>query len=226
MPGVTTITTAFPPGGSGTITIVDSTAEAILAQNLILAEILLAQQAAATNLGGCWEKLADIDIKLRNAATRATADAGNMKTILTGMANISNTLQGQATTQKMAYLDQVNNNKFQQATTQASLARGGHPPTVVPPTDIVAEVQKNVQQVTELNVTIATTNLVTNTIQDGIIGAYETSTKWFAQTIVGSWLIEEYAIIQAKVAYIFSSEFIKDAVDAGKRLAASIKAGG
>lgn len=231
MPGTTTITTAFP--AAGTITIVDTTAIAvdlltaqITAQNVILTASLAAQQAAAINMGGCWEKLVDIEIRLRTAETRAVADAGNMKTVLTGMASISNTLNSQATTQQMAYLDQQKNNQFQQATTNASLARGGHPPTVVPPADILATIQKNIEDVGTLKTQVAATNLVTNTIQDSIIGAYETSTKWFAQTVVGSFLIEEYALIEAKVAYIFSAKFIKDTIDAGKRVLNNAKAGG
>ena len=230
---LTTITTVFPPGGSGTITIADTTAEAIIAQNALitaqnatLVTMLAAQQAAAINMGGCWEKLADIEIRLRNSETRAVQDAGTMKTVLTGMASIANTLQGQATTQKMMYLDQQKNNQFQQATTNASLARGGHPPTVVAPADIITTVQTTIQDVTMLNAQIATTNVVTNAIQDSIIGAYETSTKWFAQTLVGSWLIEEWALVKAKVAYIFSAEFIKDGVDLGKRIFTNTKAGG
>lgn len=219
--------------GPGTTTIVDDAAAAIIEQNILitaqnttLLAMLAAQQAAAINMGGCWEKLADIEIRMRNSETRAVQDAGTMKTVLTGMASIANTLQAQATTQKMAYLDQQKNNQFQQATTNASLARGGHPPTVVPPADIVATVQSTIQDVTMLNAQIATTNVVTNAIQDSIIGAYETSTKWFAQTLVGSWLIEEWALVKAKVAYIFSAEFIKDGVDLGKRLFSNAKAGG
>ena len=218
--------------GPGTTTIVDDAAAAIIAQNaLITAQtaqltlLVAATQAAAANMGGCWEVLADIDIKLRNAAVRSTADAANMKTIITGMASVANTLQGQATTTKMMYLDQQKNNQFTQTATNAALARGGHPAVVVPPADIVATVQSTIQDVTMLNAQIATTNLVSNAIQDSIIGAYETSTKWFAQTVVGSFLIEEYALVQAKVAYIFSAEFIKDAVNAGKRLINQVKAG-
>lgn len=219
--------------GPGTATLIDDAAAAIIAQNALIttqnATLLLmlsAQQAAAINMGGCWEKLADIEIRLRNSETRAVQDAGTMKTVLTGMASIANTLQGQATTQKMMYLDQQKNNQFQQATTNASLARGGHPPTVVAPADIITTVQTTIQDVTMLNAQIATTNVVTNAIQDSIIGAYETSTKWFAQTLVGSWLIEEWALVKAKVAYIFSAEFIKDGVDLGKRIFTNAKAGG
>jgi hypothetical protein len=222
----TIVTATFTGAGTGTWTITEDAAAAILAQNLILTEILLAQQAAASNMGGCWEKLSDIEIRLRNAETRAVQDAGTMKTMLTGMASISNTLNNQATTQQMAYLDQQKNNQFQQATTNASLARGGHPPTVVQPAEIVATVQQNIQDVTMLKAQVATTNLVSNTIQDSIITAYETSTKWFAQTLVGSWLAEQWAFVKAQTAYIFSAEFVKDAIDAGKRLVNNTKAGG
>ena len=219
--------------GPGTTTIVDDAAAAIIQQNALittqnatLVTMLAAQQAAAINMGGCWEKLADIEIRLRSAEARAVEDSANMKTVLTGMASISNTMQAQSTTQKMMYLDQQKNNQFTQTATNAALARGGHPAVVVPPADIVATIQTTIQEVTTLNAQVAATNLVTNAIQDSISYAYTTSTQWFAQTIVGTFLAEQYASLKAGVAYIFSAEFIKDAVDAGKRLVSNAKAGG
>lgn len=219
--------------GPGTTTIVDDAAAAIIEQNALittqnatLVTMLAAQQAAAINMGGCWEKLADIEIRLRTAETRAVADSANMKTILTGMASISNTMQSQSTTQKMMYLDQQKNNQFTQAATNAALARGGHPAVVVPPADIVATIQTTIQEVTTLNAQVAATNLVTNAIQDSISYAYTTSTQWFAQTVVGTFLAEQWAYVKAQVSYIFSAEFIKDAVDAGKRIVSNAKAGG
>ena len=219
--------------GPGTTTIVDDAAAAIIAQNALittqnatLVTMLAAQQAAAINMGGCWEKLADIEIRLRSAEARAVEDSANMKTVLTGMASISNTMQAQSTTTKMMYLDQQKNNQFTQTATNAALARGGHPAVVVPPADIVATIQTTIQEVTTLNAQVAATNLVTNAIQDSISSAYTTSTQWFAQTIVGTFLAEQYASLKAGVAYIFSAEFIKDAVDAGKRLVNNAKAGG
>ena len=219
--------------GPGTTTIVDDAAAAIIEQNVLittqnatLVTMLAAQQAAAINMGGCWEKLADIEIRLRSAEARAIEDSANMKTVLTGMASISNTMQAQSTTQKMMYLDQQKNNQFTQTATNAALARGGHPAVVVPPADIVATIETTIQEVTTLNAQVAATNLVTNAIQDSISYAYTTSTQWFAQTIVGTFLAEQYASLKAGVAYIFSAEFIKDAVDAGKRLVSNAKAGG
>lgn len=135
-------------------------------------------------------------------------------------------MQAQSTTTKMMYLDQQKNNQFTQTATNAALARGGHPAVVVPPADIVATIQTTIQEVTTLNAQVAATNLVTNAIQDSISSAYTTSTQWFAQTIVGTFLAEQYASLKAGVAYIFSAEFIKDAVDAGKRLVNNAKAGG
>ena len=226
---VTTVTMSGP----GTTTIVDDVAAAILAQNTLitaqnatLVTMLAAQQAAASNLELCAKKLTSIDNRMKEANAQSVLDSGNAKTMLTGMASIANTMQGQATTQKMAYLDQQKNNQFQQATTNASLARGGHPATVVPAPDILATMQSTIQDVTTLNVQIATTNVVSNAIQESIIGAYETSTKWFAQTVVGTFLAEQYASLKAGVSYVFSAEFIEDTIDAAQRLVNKGKSGG
>jgi hypothetical protein len=126
----------------------------------------------------------------------------------------------------MAYIDQQKNNQFTQTATNAALARGGHPAVVVPPADIVTTVQTTIQDVTMLNAQVKVTNIVTTTIEESILGAVETSTKWFAQTVVGSFLIEQYASLKAGVAYVFSAEFIEDAIDTGQRLINKVKAGG
>lgn len=219
--------------GPGTTTIVDDAAAAIIlqnglitAQNATLVSMLAAQQATASNLELCSKTLDAIHKRMMEANAQAVKSSGDFKTMLTGMANISNTLTAQATVQKMSYIDQQKNNQFQQATTNASLARGGHPPTVVPPVDIVTTVQATIQDVTMLNAQVKVTNIVTNTIEESIIGATETSAKWFAQTVVGSFLIEQYALLKAGVSYVFSSEFIEDSINAAKRLINKVKSGG
>jgi hypothetical protein len=188
--------------------------------------MLAAQQATASNLELCAKSLSNIHKRLEESNAQAVLNSGNFKTMLTGMANISNTMQAQSTTQKMMYLDQQKNNLFTQTATNASLARGGHPPTVVPPADIVATIQTTIQEVTQLNALVAATNLVTNAIQDSIAYAYTTSTQWFAQTVVGTFLAEQYASLKAGVAYIFSAEFIEDTIDAAQRLVNKVKSGG
>jgi len=230
---ITTVTTVFPPGGSGTLTITDTTAEAIIAQNLLitaqnatLVTMLAAQQASASNLELCSKTLDELHKRMMEANAQNIKNSGDFKTMLTGMANISNTLTAQATVQKMSYIDQQKNNQFQQATTNASLARGGHPPTVVQPAEILATIQTTIQDVTTLNAQVRVTNIVTSTIEESIIGAVETSSKWFAQTVIGSFLIEQYASLKAGVAYIFSAEFIEDSINAAKRLINKVKSGG
>jgi hypothetical protein len=215
----TIVTATFTGAGTGTWTITEDAAAAILAQNLILADMLLAQQAAAINMGGCWEKLADIEIRMRKADAR-------MEVMQTGLAHISNTMSESTTTQQMAYLDQVKNNEFQQQTTNASLARGGHPPTVVQPADLLTKLQTNIQQTTILKGEVAATNLVSNFITDGIAKAWTTSYEWVATSAVGTFLSAQFTLLETKVAYVFSKEFIKDAIDFSERQVQKIKAGG
>jgi len=220
------MTTTVTMSGPGTTTIVDDTAAAIIAQNALIsaqtAELVLlvaATQAAAINMGGCWEKLTDIEIRMRKADAR-------MEVMQTGLASISNTMSDTATTAQMAYLDQVKNNEFQQKTTNASLARGGHPPTVVQPADLLEKLQKNIQEVTILKGEVAATNLVSNFISEGISKAWTTSSQWVATSAVGTFLSAQFTILETKVAYVFSKEFIKDAIDFSERQVQKIKAGG
>jgi hypothetical protein len=191
----------------------------IAAQNATLVAMLAAQQASAINMGGCWEKLADIEIRMRKADVR-------MEVMQTGLASISNKMADAATTAQMAYLDQVKNNEFQQQTTNASLARGGHPPTVVQPADLLTKLQKNIQEVTILKGEVAATNLVSGFISDGISKAWTTSYQWVATSAVGTFLSAQFLVLETKVAYVFSKEFIKDAIDFSERQVQKIKAGG
>jgi hypothetical protein len=191
----------------------------IAAQNTQLALLVAANQAAAINMGGCWEKLADIEIRMRKADVR-------MEVMQTGLASISNKMADAATTAQMAYLDQVKNNEFQQQTTNASLARGGHPPTVVQPADLLTKLQKNIQEVTILKGEVAATNLVSGFISDGISKAWTTSYQWVATSAVGTFLSAQFLVLETKVAYVFSKEFIKDAIDFSERQVQKIKAGG
>jgi hypothetical protein len=191
-------------------------------QTALLAEMAiqtLALQAAAINMGGCWEKLADIEIRMRKFDAR-------MEIMQTGMAHISNTLSETATTQQMAYLDQTKNNEFQQQTTNASLARAGHPPTVVQPQDLLVKLQKNIEDTTILKGEVMATNLVSNFITDGIGEAYKTSYEWVATSAVGVALTGIFTMLETKVSYVFSKEFIKDAIDFSERQVQKIKAGG
>lgn len=219
------VTATFTTGGTVVIdeafelAVFEQQVAALTAQNLILADMLLAQQAAAINMGGCWEKLADIEQRMRKADAR-------MEVLQTGIAHISNTMSESATTQQMAYLDQVKNNEFQQQTTNASLARGGHPPTVVQPQDLLVKLQKNIEETTILKGEVAATNLVSNFITDGIAKAWTTSYEWVATSAVGTFLSAQFTILETKVAYIFSKEFIKDAIDVAERQVQKIKAGG
>jgi hypothetical protein len=191
----------------------------IAAHNTQMALLVAANQAAAINMGGCWEKLADIEIRMRRFDAR-------MEIMQTGMAHISNTLSESTTTQQMAYLDQTKNNEFQQQTTNASLARGGHPPTVVQPQDLLVKLQKNIEDTTILKGEVLATNLVSNFITDGIVEAYKTSYEWVATSAVGVALTGIFAMLETKVSYLFSKEFIKDAIDFSERQVQKIKAGG
>lgn len=225
MPG-TLLTAVIGPGG-GTVVVDDTIAVAaiaelttlITAQNVTLVLMLEAQQAAAINMGGCWEKLADIEIRMRKQYAQ-------MEVLQTGMANMSNHMADAATTAQMAYLDQTKNNEFQQQTTNASLARGGHPPTVVQPADLLAKLQKNIQEVTILKGEVAATNLVSNFITDGITKAYTTAYSWVASTAIGTGISGFFTLIEVKVAYVFSKEFIKDGIDFADRIITRAKAGG
>jgi hypothetical protein len=85
---------------------------------------------------------------------------------LTTLASVLSGMSGQvatlATTQAMAVADQINNNKFQQQTTNAALKRSDLPETVVPADSLAKTFKETETSLTSFKAQVGAANLVTN----------------------------------------------------------------
>jgi hypothetical protein len=234
---LTTITTAFPPGGSGTITITDTTAAAIIAQTaanellwgnaglIIPGSPIAVMSATQGTLNNIYEQLKAMDSKLESVVGQVTDLNGQMEKSRTGLASISTHMGQQATIQKLAFLDQTKHNEFQQQTTNASLKDAGKPPTVVTPAAFVTKVQSTLQDLTVINAQTSIVTTISDYATDTINTAFTESLAWAAKTEVGGWVVTQYGRIKGFLAGLFTAEKAKEIARDVNQSALNVKGG-
>lgn len=106
--------------------------------------------------------------------------------ISTGLASISAHIAQGVTTQQIVAADNIRNNKFQQQTTNDALERAKLPKTEVTPAKQQEAVGSAISDVADLKLQVAASNLVANTITDGLVFAQTQLLSWVSQTWIGS----------------------------------------
>jgi len=219
---LTTITTAFPPGGSGTITITDTTAAAIIAQTaanellwgnaglIIPGSPIAVMSATQGTLNNIYEQLKAMDSKLESVVGQVTDLNGQMEKSRTGLASISTHMSQQTVLAKLNYLETAKNNAFTQETTQNSLKDAGKPPTVVTPQAFVAKVQSTLQELTVINAQTSIVTTISDYATDTINTAFTESLAWAAKTEVGGWVVTQYGRVKGFLAGLFTAEKAKE----------------
>jgi hypothetical protein len=234
---VTAITTAFPPGGSGTITITDTTAAAIIAQTaanellwgpaalIIPGSPIAVMSATQGTLSNILDQLKSMDDRLKEVGTQVTALNGQMESSRSGLASISTHMGQQATIQKLAYLDQTKHNEFQQLTTNASLADAGKPPTVVTPQAFVAKVETTLKDLTIIEAQTTIVTSITEYAGKVITTAYDVSLAWAVQTEIGGWIAKKYAEAKLAINSLFTVEKVQEVARKTNQTALNVKGG-
>lgn len=134
---LTTITTVFPPGGSGTLTIADTTAAAIIAQTSALTtEFGLAaarHEALMLELERTRITLADLAVPL-NAIKENTEGASKAVSDLnSAMGSVKVAIADAAGTQELMAASVIQANNFQTAVTKQGLTDAGKTIPTMPP---------------------------------------------------------------------------------------------
>jgi hypothetical protein len=110
---------------------------------------------------------------------------------LTTLASVLSGMSGQiatlATTQAMAVSDQINNNKFQQVTTNAALKRSDLPETVVPADSLAKTFQETAISVTSFKAQVGAANLVTSGITESLSYGQTLAVSYLKDSFVGTW---------------------------------------
>jgi len=234
---VTTITTALPPGGTGSVTITDTTAVAIIAQTawleahygnaglIVPGSPIAVMSATQGTLNNIYEQLKAIDSKLESVVGQVTDLNGQMEKSRTGLATVSTHMSQQTVLAKLNYLETAKNNAFTQETTQNSLKDAGKPPTVVTPQAFVAKVQSTLQELTVINAQTTIVTTITETATATLTTAYTESLAWAARTEVGGWVVTQYGRVKGFLTGLFTAEKVKEVARDVNQSALNVKGG-
>jgi hypothetical protein len=113
--------------------------------------------------------------------------AAGLTTLASVLSGISGQVSTMVTTQVMAVADQINNNKFQQVTTNAALKRSDLPETVVPADSLDKTFKETAASVTSFKAQVGAANLVQNGIQESFAYGQTLATQYLKDSFVGTW---------------------------------------
>jgi hypothetical protein len=158
---IVTVTLSAP----GTATMADSTALAIAAQTLANEKLwgsagLLDPLSPISVMREQADALSDIANMLSAISKKQKDIEGALTSIRGSVSNVSAGVHAGVTTAQIAVTDQINNNKFNQTTTNAALERADLPPTTVTAGDLSKTTQSTIQNVTEFKGQVYAANLV------------------------------------------------------------------
>lgn len=160
-------------------------------------------------------------LEAMNAQTKAIDEmslaigkvAASIETITTAAANIQYTMNQQLVTSQIVASDQINNNKFQQQTTNAALARADLPETKVEPDDMKTSIATAVENVSVVQAQAAATSYITDSISKGATEGLRISTEWVASTAFAKWIKDEYAIRKLQAEALFADKTAKAKIE-------------
>lgn len=154
--------------------------------------------------------------------------ASSVESITTAAANIQYTANQQLVTTQLAVADQLNNNKFQQLTTNAALERAELPPTEVKPDELKVSVTNAVSNVGVVQAQVAATSYITDSLSKGATEGLRISQEWVAQSAFGKFISSYYAEAKVQGQLLFAEEKAKakliearDAIRAARQTAGS-----
>lgn len=134
--------------------------------------------------------LATASVNIMDASVSMSKTQGEIVASLgalqTAVSRLSATVNSGVTTQQMALADQMQNNKFQQVTTNAALERSGLPPTEVPEETFVTKVEDTIRQTTDMKTQVFSANLIESGLQEAVAWTATTAQDTIAQTFIGA----------------------------------------
>lgn len=159
--------------GPGTATLIDDAAAAIILQTLAQEKLWGTAGLAIPGSPICMmqvqaQALNDMASLMASMADQQKAMSEKITLIQGAIAGLTGHIASGVTTAQIAATDQINNNKFNQTTTNAALERADLPPTKVTTGDLLATTQKTITDVTEFKGQIYAAGLVESSLSTGI----------------------------------------------------------
>lgn len=180
-----TYTVTFPTGGTGTVTVIDTTANSI---DLSLGSLAAFEAGSAAN---SLQKIADA---ITGVTDQQSINTGKITSIVDAIGSLESSLTTTnailsqiLATQQIALAETIEKNQFEQQATNAALKRNGLPEVKVETPNVAAQVQKAVSNSTVIAASAAASGAVTTAIAgtasyianvSGITTAFKTAQGW------------------------------------------------
>jgi hypothetical protein len=129
--------------------------------------------------------------------------------VQTSVSRVSSTINAGVTTQQMALSDQIQNNKFQQLTTNAALERADLPPTEVPAQALSEKVQETIDTVGELKTQVFAAGIVERGLTEAITWTATTVQNNIAETYIGAGAASAWGTLKGWLAKVNAGDFAK-----------------
>jgi hypothetical protein len=163
----------------------------------------------AASLQVIASSLNDLATILASSMDSASEQTAGLRVIATALAGINAQVSSGVTTAQLAFADQMHNNEFQQATTNAALARSDLPPTVVPDTDLADKVDKAIGDAGIIKTQTAAVGFVETQIGDAIRWTTITMTGWIAESYIGQFAAARYLAVKEYLGITKPDELAK-----------------
>jgi uncharacterized coiled-coil protein SlyX len=210
----------LPIGGTGVFTITDTTAAAIALQTGALEKLFGTTASLTGGLTGIVsgqaksienmdKKLSTLVDKFSSLETAVVNINKGQADILTALANMQFVLIETKTIQTMAFIDQADNNQFQQKATNQALVDAGKPPIKVEPAEFEASTKKTIVAIGTINSQVAATNIIQEYVTGALTKGFAISQQWIAQTAFGKFVTDYYAVGKLKTQLIYADEKAK-----------------
>ena len=159
--------------GPGTATLIDDAAAAIILHTAAQEKLWGTAGLGIPGSPICMmqvqaQALNDMSTLMASMLDQQKDIKSNIALIQGAIAGLTGHVASGVTTQQIAVTDQINNNKFNQTTTNAALERADLPPTEVTSGDLLETTQKTITDVTQFKGQIYAAGLVESSLSTGI----------------------------------------------------------
>jgi hypothetical protein len=171
-------------------------------------------------MAGALNDLASIMASTMDSASEQTA---GLRVIATALAGINSQAAASVTTQQLAFADQMHNNEFQQATTNAALERSDLPPTVVPDTSFTDKINKAIDDAGIVKAQTTAVGFVETQIGDAVRWTTITLSGWVVESYIGKNAATAFTTVKEWLGFTKPKELTKKEVVEAKNITRSTK---
>jgi hypothetical protein len=169
--------------------------------------------------------LNDMSMMIASMMSTATETSLAIKGVQVALAGVSAQVAQGVTTQQMAVADQIKNNQFQQATTNAALTRSDLPPTVVPTQTFQERLSATINDTVSFKSLVGASSLISSTLSDAATYTTTLVTGYIAESYVGTSAVAAWTAIKTFFGFNAPEQVAKQSATELKVAARTAKIG-